>query len=136
MAVRGFELSWVKSMTFVGTVINFSGNDAEANPPQAYPGCEESGGLETFPTITESCIEKQLKLLISKAFASALWLSETWHADRTAKGASDELGRKDGLQKKLFSVLALQQWMSHKYREPHIEEVTDSLTAWVLLSSC
>ena len=30
LTVGGFELKWVKSMTFVGTVINFSGNDGEA----------------------------------------------------------------------------------------------------------
>ena len=67
LTVGGFELNWVKSMTFVGTVI-FSGNDGEAI----------LGAWRQFLRSPRVALKKRLQLLISTVFASAPWLSETW----------------------------------------------------------
>ena len=74
----GFELKWVKSMTFVGTVINFSGNDGEAILHRLAQATKSLGAWRQFLRSRRVALKRRLKLLISTVFASAVWLSETW----------------------------------------------------------
>ena len=71
LTVGGFELKWVKSLTFVGTVINFSGN-------RLAQAAKSLGAWRQIQRSPRVALKKRLKLLISTVFASALWLSETW----------------------------------------------------------
>ena len=74
LAVRGFELNWVKSMTAVGTVINFSGIDGEAILHRLAQAAKSRGAWTQFLRSPRDAQTKRLKLLISTVFASALWL--------------------------------------------------------------
>ena len=78
LTVHGFKLKWVKSLTFVGTIINFSGNDGEAIVHRLAQAAKSLAAWRQFLRFPRVALKKRLKLLISTVFASALWLSETW----------------------------------------------------------
>ena len=65
-------------MTFVGTVINFSGNGGEAILHRLAQARKCLGAWRHFLRSPRVALKKRLKLLISTVFASALWLPETW----------------------------------------------------------
>ena len=72
LSVRGFALSWVASMTFVGTAINFSCNDGEAILHRLTQAAKSLGAWRLFLRSPRVAVKKRLKLLISTVFASAL----------------------------------------------------------------
>ena len=76
--VGGFKLKWVKSLTFVGAVINFNGNDGEAIMHRLAQAAKSLGAWRKCLRSPRVALKKRLKLLFSTVFASALWLSETW----------------------------------------------------------
>ena len=76
--VNGFGLKWVKSLIFVGTVINFCGNDGEAILHRLAQAAKSLGTCRQILRSPRVALKRRLKLLISTVFASALWLSETW----------------------------------------------------------
>ena len=78
LAVSGYNLKWVKSLTFVGTIINFSGNDGEAIIHRLAQASKSLAAWRQFLRSPRVALKKRLSLLISTVFASALWLSETW----------------------------------------------------------
>ena len=78
LTVSGFNLKWVKSLTFVGTIMNFSGNDGEAIVHRLTQAAKSLATLRQFLRSPRAALKKRLNLLISTIFASALWLSETW----------------------------------------------------------
>ena len=78
-------------MTFVGTVINFSGNDQESILHRLTQAAKSHGAWRRFFQSPRVAVNKLLKLLISTV--------ETWLPTKQQKRASDCLGRKDGLQR-------------------------------------
>ena len=76
--VSGFNLKWVKSLTFVGAVINFNGNDGEAIMHRLAQAAKSLAAWKEFLRTPRASMKKRLKLLFSTVFASALWMSETW----------------------------------------------------------
>ena len=78
LTVGGFNLKWVKSLTFVGTIINFCGNDGEAIIHRLTQAAKCLATWKQFLRSPRVALKKRLYLLISTVFASALWLSETW----------------------------------------------------------
>ena len=95
--VGGFNLKWVKSLTFVGAVINFSGNDGEAIMDRLAQAAKSLGAWRKCLRSPRVALKKRLKLLFSTVFASALWLSETVVANETAERTFVELECKDGI---------------------------------------
>ena len=71
-------MKWVKSLTFVGAVINFNGNDGEAILHRLAQAAKSLGAWRQCLRSLRVALKKRLNLLISTVFASALWLSETW----------------------------------------------------------
>ena len=65
-------------MTFVGTVINFSGNEGEAVLHRLAQAAKSLVAWRQFLRSPIVALKKRLKLLISTVFALALWLSESW----------------------------------------------------------
>ena len=76
--VGGFNLKWVKSLTFVGAVINFNGNDGEAIMHRLAQAAKSLAAWREYLRSPRAALKKRLKLLFSTVFASALWMSETW----------------------------------------------------------
>ena len=125
--MNGFGLKWVKSLTFVGTVINFCGNDGEAI---LHRLAQAAKSLSTWRQILRSprvALKRRLKLLISTVFASALWLSETWmptkqQREHLSRWGSRMASSNAGFSSRLAAMNVAQFW---------IEEVTGSLLVWV-----
>ena len=76
--VCGFNLKWVKSLTFVGAVINFNGNDGEAIMHRLAQAAKSLAAWREYLRSPRAALKKRLKLLFSTVFAFALWMSETW----------------------------------------------------------
>ena len=74
--VGGFNLKWVKSLTFVGAVINFNGNDGEAIMHRLAQAAKSLAAWREFLRSPRASLKKRLNLLFSTVFASALWMSE------------------------------------------------------------
>ena len=98
LTVGGFELKWVNSMTFVGTVINFSGNDGEAILHRLAQAAKSLGAWRQFLRSPRVALKKATQIAHLHGVRLSTMVVRDLAADKTAERASDELGRKDGLQ--------------------------------------
>ena len=79
-------------MKFVGTVLDFSGNDGAALENRIAQAEKTYHKWGPFFRCTHVSVPLRLALLASTVFSSALWLAETWQLTRQQREHLDSWG--------------------------------------------
>ena len=82
LRVGGYDNSWEATLTFVGALIDLSGNDAQAVDHRIAQAEKVYGRWR--PLLTCKWVPKlrRAALATRAVFPAALWLSETWNLER------------------------------------------------------
>ena len=73
------RVGWEPSLTFVGTVLDFNGNDGFAMEHRLTQGMKVFHKWKSVLQCHAAPVEARLQLLKKTVFMTVLWLSETWH---------------------------------------------------------
>ena len=78
LIVESASLSWEAQMTFVGTILEISGNDGAALENRLAKAVKVFHTWAPFLQCRHVSVRRRLLLLVATVFSSALWLAETW----------------------------------------------------------
>jgi len=73
------RVKWEPLLTFVGTILNFNGNDSAALEYRLAQGTKVFHKWKAIVTCREAPLVARIQLTIATVFSAVLWLSETWH---------------------------------------------------------
>ena len=73
------RVKWEPSLTFVGTIFNFGGNDGLALEHRLAQGIKVFHKWKQVLQCPHAAITCRVELCTTTVFAAVLWLSETWH---------------------------------------------------------
>ena len=79
------RIGWEPSLTFVGTIIDFNGNDRLAMEHRLAQGMKVFHKWKSVLQCHAAPVNARLQLLTKTVFMTVLWLSETWHLTKTQR---------------------------------------------------
>ena len=88
------RVKWEPLLTFVGTIIDFNGNDKAALDNRLAQGTKLFHKWKAVLTCREAPLVARIKLLIATVFSAVLWLSETWYLTKQQRNLFNSWGAK------------------------------------------
>ena len=76
---RADKVKWEPQLTFVGTILNFNGNDGTALENRLAQGTKVFHKWKPILQCRQAPLAARIRLTSATVFSAVLWLSETWH---------------------------------------------------------